>query len=831
MQNEGKIAILDVSSYIFRAFHALPPMTSPDGRPVNAIYGFINMFLRTMSKFKGFAAVAALDSRTETFRKKAYPEYKANRKEVDPDLKSQFELITPMLEALNIPVFASDGFEADDVIASIVANNPEKEIVIVSSDKDLMQLVGGNVRMYDSMKDKVIDPDGVKEKYGVLPGQMLDFLALLGDSSDNVPGMPKVGLKTAAELLNKYGSADNIYQHLGELKPALQKGFAENKEQFEFSKFLIKLDSSVKLDGCKKCFDPWEKPDIEKLAKLCSELGFRSIMKKIESDFSAEPKAVPEPKKVFELHEKWETGDFELKSAATLYGCTFYGSFYAAKEGKFMQCEIKDLPEGSTVYSFDVKEFLDAPFPEGISFIDLQIYYFCHDSGRHGYTPEEIAEALGFEQVNRESPESFFAFLEKLRAGIEQKEADKSFLINGIEMPHLEVVRAMEQSGIKVDLQKTAALKAEFVSKINELTRQIYEAAGTVFNPNSPKQLAEILFDKLQLKGGKKTKTGYSTGHDILEKVAEENDHPLPKLIIENRKYSKLVSTYLEPIAAKTASDGRLHTSYIVTFAATGRLASREPNLQNIPTRTEDGQKIRGLFVAEKGFKLLSLDYSQIELRILAALSQEPEFIEAFRHGEDIHTRTAAAIFGTMPEFVDKEMRRNAKAVNFGIIYGMQAYKLSVDTGVDIAFAKKYIDNYFACYPKIKQFIDGTIREARENGYVETYFGRRRYIPELAESNKNIAKSGERMAVNTVIQGTAADIIKQGTVLVYKMLQQECPEARILLQIHDELIIEIPENRLGIAEKCAEKMREAGKVFDVPLDVNYETGETWADLK
>ena len=831
MQNEGKIAILDVSSYIFRAFHALPPMYSPKGEPVNAIYGFLNMFFRTISKFKGFAAVAALDSKTETFRKKAYPEYKANRKEVDPELKSQFELIMPMLEALNIPVFACDGFEADDVIASIVANNPDKEIVIISSDKDLMQLVGGNVLMYDSMKDKIIDPAAVQEKYGVMPTQMLDFLALLGDSSDNVPGMPKVVLKTAAELLNKYGSADNIYQNLSALKPALQKGFAENKEQFEFSKFLIRLDSSVKLEGCQKCFDPWTNPDTEKIVKLCSELGFASILRKIESDLPAKKESVPEPKKTIELHEKWETGEFYVKSDETLYGSTFYGSFYVGKDGKFMPLEIAKLPADSTVYSFEVKEFLDAPFPKGIKFIDLQIYYFCHDSGRHGYSPEEIAEALGFGEVNKESPEQFFAFLEKLRAKIEEKHEDKSFLLNGIEMPHLEVVRAMEQNGIKVDLSETSRLRSEFLSRINELTKQIYEAAGTVFNPNSPKQLAEILFDKLQLSGGKKTKTGYSTGHDILEKVAEENDHPLPKLIIENRKYSKLVSTYLEPIAAKTASDGRLHTSYIVTYAATGRLASREPNLQNIPTRTEDGQKIRSLFVAEKGFKLLSLDYSQIELRILAALSKEPEFIEAFRNGEDIHRRTAAAIFGTLPEFVDKEMRRNAKAVNFGIIYGMQAYKLSVDTGVDIAFAKKYIDNYFACYPKIKQFIDDTIRNAREEGYVETYFGRRRYIPEIANSNKNIAKSGERMAVNTVIQGTAADVIKQGTVAVYNMLKSVCPEARILLQIHDELIIEFPENRSDIAELCAEKMRAAGKDFEVPLDVNYSIGDNWAELK
>lgn len=830
MQNGSKIAVIDVSSYIFRAFHALPPMYSPKGEPVNAIYGFINMFFRTMEKFRGYSVAAALDSKTETFRKKTYSEYKANRKEVDPDLKSQFPLIEPMLAALDIPIFAADGFEADDVIASIVMQHKDDDVVIISSDKDLMQLVGGKTLMYDSMKDKIIDPAAVKEKYGVAPEQMLEFLALMGDASDNVPGVPGVGLKTAAALLEKYGSIEGIYSSLDALKPALKVRFTENKKQLELSRFLVKLDTSIDTGSCEKCFLPWEGPNKELLTKLSEDLGFKSILKKLAEN-SGENDAKAAPEKALPESHTWHEKDFEPKSGDELYALFLDGYLYIGKEGAFMPCPIEKLPENSTVYSFEIKEFLNAPFPKNIRFIDLQIAYFCHDSGRHGYSAAETAEALGIDLAEHDFIEKQFAFLEKLRIYIDSRSEDKSFLLNNIEMPHLEVVRAMEQNGIKVDLGRIAGLKAEFVSNINALTNKIYEAAGEVFNPNSPKQLASILFEKLKLKGGKKTKTGYSTDHAVLEAVAEANDHPLPSLIIENRKYSKLVSTYLEPIAAKTAADGRLHTSYIVTYAATGRLASREPNLQNIPTRTEDGQKIRGLFVAEEGFKLLSLDYSQIELRILAALSKEPEFIEAFKNGEDIHTRTAAAIFGTDPAFVDKEMRRNAKAVNFGIIYGMQAYKLSVDTGVDIAFAKKYIDNYFACYPKIKEFITNTVEGARIKGFVETYFGRRRYIPEISQTNKNIAKAGERMAVNTVIQGTAADVIKQGTIAVYNMLKKECPQARILLQIHDELIIEIPSGRDDIAELCAKEMRNAGREFEVPLDVNWTIGSNWAELK
>ena len=848
MENRKKVAIIDVSAFIFRAYYAIPPMTSPSGEAVNALYGFISMFFKVAARFPGYTFVAALDSKTETFRKEAYPEYKANRKTPEPELKSQFARIETVLEALNIPVFAKDGFEADDVIASFVHAHPELDITIISSDKDLMQLVTEKTLMFDAMKEKFIDIPAVIEKYGVEPSKMLDLLTLTGDTSDNIPGVPKVGPKTAAKLLNDYGSIEKIYESVDSLKPAMKQNFLESREQLKMSKFLVQLNTSIEFGCCD--LSPWHGVNREKFRGLVSLFGFRSLEKKAEIAGYAEDNelsrtAEPQPASV--TSEKvapetennkapapvtdWNNGDFLIEMGDELFGAMLDGEFYAGKNGLFRRASLSELEAGTRLYSFAVKDFLDAPFPKNVKLTDLQIAYFCHNSGEHGYSADEIAKLIGFEPEPGSSRAAFFAFLSTLRSVIGSM-PDKSFLIDEIEMPHLEVIRKMEQNGIRVDLSKVGKIKQEFNDKINGLTRRMFEIAGGVFNPNSPKQLQEILFEKLALKGVKKTKNGYSTDHAALMTLAENNDSPLPGLIIENRMYSKLVSTYLVPISQLTDADRRLRTSYIVTYAATGRLASREPNLQNIPTRTEEGRKIRGLFVAEEGYRLISLDYSQIELRILAALSGEEQFIEAFNSGKDIHRQTASTIFGVSPDEVTGTMRSNAKAVNFGIIYGMQAYKLSMDTGVDISFAKKYIDDYFAHYPKIKNFIDTTIENAKRDGYVETLFGRRRYITEFESSNRNVIKSGERMAVNTVIQGTAADIIKLGTIAVDRMLGERFPKARILLQIHDELILEVPASECEEAAKLAAgAMIAAGRDLKVKFDVNYSAGDSWAELK
>ncbi len=819
-----KIAIIDVSSYIFRAFHALPMMTSPDGQPVNSIYGFISMFFKTVEKFKDYSFVAALDSRTQTFRKDYYPEYKANRKEVDPDLKCQFKHIEKMLRALNVTTVSMDGFEADDIIASIAEKNSVSDVVIISSDKDLTQLINEKVILYDSMKEKFIGTEEVKEKFGVYPNKMKEFLTLTGDSSDNIPGIPGVGPKTAAALLEEYGSIDNIYSNISNLKPSLKTKFEENRKLIEISGFLVTLKSDIQVDS--SGFKIWEGVNEELFIEFVTELGFKSFLKKRVHQTDAEP---VEKRSLIKL-SPWTETEFMPGEGQTYFGVFLKNRFHLGENGRFMEFDIKDIPAETVIYSFDVKSFLNYPFPSQTRFVDLQLAYFCHDSGRHSYEAADILPLLNCEHETFDRPDIFFDFLNKLKTKIDGME-DRSFLIEKIEMPHLEVIRHMEMNGIKVDKNKLVELKKEFLTILSDLSLQIASYAGTDFNPNSPKQLSEILFEKLNLPKGKKTKTGYSTDHNILSSLAELDIHPLPALIIKNREYSKLVSTYLDPMSGMLDEDDRLRTTFIVTHAATGRLASREPNLQNIPVRTDEGKKIRELFIAEKGKKLISLDYSQIELRILASLSGENEFIEAFNNGEDIHKRTAAAIFQTIPEMVDANMRRHAKAVNFGIIYGMQAYKLSIDTGVDIGFAKKYIDNYFACYPKIKNFIDSTIRNAREKGFAETLLKRRRYIPELSSTNRNIAKSGERMAVNTVIQGSAADIIKTGTLYVHKMLSEKYPDAKILLQIHDELIIETCGDYEKIACDSAAELAKAGNFINVALDVNYSTGNNWSELK
>lgn len=830
-----RIAIVDVSSYIFRAFHALPPMTSPDGTPVNSIYGFISMFLKTMGRFKDYSVVAALDSGHETFRKKKFPAYKANRKEVDPDLKVQFQFIQDMLEALNIPGMVKPGFEADDIIASIVCSNPSSQIVIISSDKDLMQLISdGRVVLYDGMKDRFIDSAAVIEKFGVEPSRMCDLLSLTGDSSDNIPGLPGVGPKTAASLLNEYGTIDNIYRNLDKLKPALRTKFSDLREQLEISRELVRLECAVdSYEGINKC---WTGVNTELFHAFALKLGFRSLLRKtnlVNYEVST-PEKVPETANMESVSEEefvpWEEKSFVPGEMEEYFGLFCDGTFYLGTRGMYQPFDIKDLPSDTTVYSWEIKDFLSSPFPADIKFIDLQIAYFCHDSGRHDYSMKSISllSKTG-EREYRSAGEKFF-FLSSLKKRIMSME-DRSDLINKIEMPHLEIIREMELNGIQVDRERLLEIRSEFSSILAELSEKIAEFTGTEFNPNSPKQLGDVLFDKLGLPHGKKTKNGYSTDHRILDDLAESNIHPLPGLIIKHREYSKLISTYLDPILAKTEADGRLRTTFIVTHASTGRLASREPNLQNIPVKTAEGRKIRDVFVAPPGRKLISLDYSQIELRILASLSREPELVSAFKNGEDIHTKTAGAIFQTIPELVDASMRRHAKAVNFGIIYGMQAFKLSQDTGVDMSFAKKYIESYFEFYPNVKIFIDSVTEHARTYGWVETLMKRRRYIPEISSSNKNVIRSGERMAVNTVIQGSAADIIKIGTIAVHRMLKDKYPQARILLQIHDELIIETPENADDIANDCSKAMISAGNIIDVPLEVNFSTGRRWSELK
>ncbi len=823
-----RILVLDVSAYLFRAYHALPPMNAPDGSPVNAIYGCAAMFLRVAKRFGDFRAVAALDCGRETVRRERYPEYKANRKELDEELRVQFAHIPAMLDALGLTAMAVPGYEADDVIAAVRLRHPGDEVIIISSDKDLMQLIDDQTFLYDGVKDRLIDAAAVEEKFEVPPVQLRDLLAMSGDSSDNIPGLPGVGPKTAAKLLAQYADINDIYAHLDALQPKLRDKFTNFRDQLMLSRDLVTLITDIELPPLPA--SSWPGPDPEKFRAFIDKFGFRSLQRHLDM-LAARPDrpitvpSAPQTMVAVELPESVVPEREEFLFAHE-------GKLYAALGGAVREVTAADIVPGTVWCGFDMKEYLPPSVDADCRFVDLQLAYFILDSGRHQYGMADVAGYLDIAPVEGSGPETVAAQLAAMREKILPQitgDVRRRKLLYDIEMPNLTVVRDMERYGIAVDLERLTAMRTEYTAKLAQIESSAHDWAGGPVNLNSPKQLAQVLFEKLGLPVRRKSKSGPSTDVDVLEELAPF--HPLPGLILEHRQFQKLLSTYIEPIAQKVDTDGRLRSSFILTHAATGRLSSRDPNLQNIPVRTEEGRRIRSLFPAAPGCRLVSLDYDQVELRVLAALSDDTELKSAFKNGEDIHRKTASAIFGVFPEFVDDTMRRHAKAVNFGIVYGMQAFKLSQDTGVEMKFAKEYIDQYFKFYTGVKRFIDATIDQARGDGWVETMHGRRRYVPELNEANKNIVRSGERMAVNTVIQGTAAEIMKLGAVRVREAFAEALIPARILLTIHDELILEVPAGRADECGRLAtDAMQSVLPDFPVPLTVSVSTGARWDEL-
>ncbi|MCK5807476.1 hypothetical protein KAH37_00675 [bacterium] len=824
------LLIIDVSSYIFRAYHAVPPFVAADGRQVNAIYGFIASFLKLTHRFKECDIVAALDSGRNTFRKKEYPKYKANRKEIDPELREQFPLIEPMLTALDVPSIRKPGFEADDIIASLCKEHSDRKIVIVSTDKDLMQLANDKVTLYDTFKNRILGPAEVKEKLGVEPQQVKELLALMGDASDNIPGLPGIGIKTAAKLLNAYDNIEGIYQNIDQLKPKQKETFKTQRELLDMSLFLVSL-AYPEVDIAPQ---QWNGVNQSLFYQFAHPLGFRKFIADLVSDDVALAEHTEQEGETgIKKSEPFIAGTLSFEKAAPLFAIIRQdGTWIVGSEGIYQEMTTQMIPKGSEIWSFDVKSLLNAPFPPHIFLRDLQIASFTQNSGEHNYTLKQATFLAGWESTPSEGEQgAVLALYHDIHRSLTLTD-QQMHLLTDVEMPHVEAIRAMEQEGILIDTPRLNILLTSYKKQIEQLEKEIYRTVGEEFNINSPKQLAHILFEKMGLPIIKKRKTGPSTDHQTLETLAEMSDDPLPELIVSYREYTKLLNTYLEPIKEKTGEDDRLHTTFHLTHAATGRLSSRDPNLQNIPVRTDVGKEIRSLFMAKDGYTLLSFDYSQIELRVLAALSGDRELLNAFENGEDIHRKTASAIFGTFPEFVDDTMRSHAKAVNFGIIYGMQAFKLSKDTGVSVAFAKQYIENYFSFYKEVKTFIDETVKKAEESGFVETMLGRRRYVPELKLTNKNKKKQGERIAVNTIIQGSAADIIKTGTVAIYKSLLAQNLKARILLQVHDELIIEAPLDEVErVSQLVISLLSQAAPSLKTALTVHHSIGTRWDALK
>jgi DNA polymerase-1 len=782
-----RLFLVDSFNLIFRAYHArqrtgAPPMRTSRGSSTEAIYIFHNMIRRLLKQYSPEYLAAVFESEEPTFRDRAYAEYKANRAETPPELLEQIPAIERMLAAMRIPVIKAPGYEADDVIGTLArrAAAAGAEVWMISSDKDLLQLVGDGIFMMDPMKnDTLYDPARVEEFKGVPPERIPDLLALVGDSSDNIPGAPGIGEKGAVQLLREFGSLDELLRRAGEVqRKSYRESLLNHREQIEFSRKLATIDTNVPVEF--RLEDLAVKPpDLEALAAFYREYEFISFLKELELP-AAEGAPQPEP-----------TG-----------------------------------PEPDTAVFYDWKA-AGCPDP-GKPVEDILLYAFLVLADPSACALDSlIARYLERAPASRE--ETLRALARRLRPLVA---GDLRRLYDEVDLPLMPVLLRMERAGVRIDTERLRELSARLEGELARLTEEIYALAGTPFNINSPKQLGEVLFERLGLRPqGKTSKTkAFSTSADVLEALAGE--HPVVQRILDYRQLSKLKGTYVDALPQLLSpEDGRLHTTFNPAGAATGRLSSTEPNLQNIPVRTEVGREIRSCFVPEPGWVLLSADYSQIELRLLAHFSSDAALVEAFLRGEDIHTRTASEIHGVPPLMVTPEMRRAAKAVNFGIVYGQTPFGLAQQLGISKEEAKRYIDRYFERYPGVKLWIERTIAEVRERGYTLTLWGRRRPIPDILSKNPNARAFAERTAVNTPLQGTAADLMRKAMIVADAGLRQRNLRSRLLLQVHDELVLECPPEELAEARSLVKQAMEGVEKLAVPLLVETAAGPNWRDVE
>ncbi|HSL82064.1 MAG TPA: DNA polymerase I, partial [Thermoanaerobaculia bacterium] len=842
-----RLYLIDGYSNIFRAFYAIRNLSSSRGEPTNAVYGFIQMLRKLLRDEAPELVGVALDVSSETVRTEAYQDYKANRAPMPEDLRPQIPWIRKTLECYRIPILEMERYEADDVLGTLAKKASEAgyHVVLVSADKDLAQLVGPRVSLMHTGRNKVYTPELVAEDYGVPPERVVDVLALMGDTSDNVPGVPGIGQKGAQQLIQEYGTVENLLEHAGEIsRKSYREGLEQHRDQALLSKELVTIHTDLPVE-----FDPddlrHDPPDADALRKLFSELEFFSLLEEVERD-AAGAEEIGAGEEVT-APEEWRERTAGLPGrvlvsclgkaeplglvvgAAEKDGGGVYADFRrdglrdAALEGlarwvadpgrELVGHDLKEVlrmaaaaaPGGERLAVraglFDVMlvSYLIRPAVHGHSFEEMCLERLARkaltdkDAGwsKEGAPPvgdSRLAELAGERVVlGRRLAEGAAAELEQAGDGALAK------VYREIEEPLLPVLLAMEERGVLLDCDYLAAMSVELGTEVADLERRIYDVAGEEFNVASPQQLGVILFEKLGypvLKRTQKTKS-YATGAEILEELAARG-YELPVLLLRYRELTKLKSTYVDALPALVAEDGRLHTRFNQAVAATGRLSSANPNLQNIPVRTELGQRIRRAFVAEEGSLLLAADYSQVELRILAHIAEEPALIEAFRRGEDIHRATAATVLGVAPELVTAEQRRAAKTINFGILYGMSAFGLAQALGIGRAEAEEFIRAYLARYEGVKRYREETLRQAQEEGKVETLYGRVRYLPDIASKNRMLRENAERMAINARIQGTAADIMKIAMVRLDRRLAAEHPGARLLLTVHDELVLEVP---------------------------------------
>ncbi len=872
-----RFVIIDGSSYFYRAYFAIRGLSTKDGFPTNAIYGFVQMVRKVLKDLNPDYLAIAFDSKGPSFREKKFKEYKAQRPEMPDDLVVQLPYIKKIVNAYNIPNIEMEGFEADDIIGTIVEklrNEKDLEIIIITGDKDMFQLVGGNVVIYDTMKDRWYDEKGVEEKLGVPPNKVVDYLALVGDTVDNIPGVSGIGPKTAVKLLKEYSSVEEIYKNIDALPKKLKEKLEKNQDMAFLSKDLAKIRNDLLIDLKVDDFKLRE-PHIDELRAIFKKLEFNSLLKELPPETSLDYEgyrrvSIEELDELKEVIKKSKEISFDTETTDIhpMFS-EIVGLSIAWEKGKAIYVPIGH-EEGKNVEKEKLKEFLKEIFEDekikkighnikfdylvflkegwnikGIGFDTLVASYLINpqkkshtlDSLSQEYldhTPISYSDALkGAKNLSLVDPDRVATYCcedadialrlkEKLEEEIKKEGMEELFY--KIEMPLVEVLTYMEFWGVKVDVERLKELSKEFEEKLSELTKKIHKLAGMPFNINSSKQLSYILFEKLKLPVIRKTKTGYSTDSEVLEALL--SSHPIIPYILEYRTYSKLKSTYIDSLPQLiNPRTGRIHTSYNQTVTATGRLSSSNPNLQNIPIRGEEGAKIREAFVPEDGYLFLSADYSQIELRILAHLSGDEKLVETFKRGEDIHSRTSMEVFGD----VNPDLRRRAKTINFGIIYGMTPYGLSKQLGVDPKEAKKYIESYFSKYPKVKEFLDKTVKEAEERGFVRTMMGRKRYIPELRSKNKNIKQLGVRTALNTPIQGSAADLIKIAMVNIFKEIRENFPRVKMILQVHDELVFEVPEDEIDKFKGVCKEIMEGAMPLRVPLEVELGVGKNWRE--
>ncbi len=919
------VYLVDGSAYIFRAFHGLPPMTRPDGTPVNAVFGFSNMLTKLVQDTEAQYMAVVFDTARKTFRSEIYPEYKAQRPPPPDDLIPQFALIREATDAFNLPRIEMEGFEADDIIATYAKQAVESghEVTIVSSDKDLMQLVGDNVRMMDPMKNRIVGVDEVRERFGVGPDKVIDVQALAGDSSDNVPGVPGIGVKTAAELINVYGDLDNLLDHSEEIKqPKRRENLVNFADQARVSRELVTLRLDVPLE-MKLDELALHEPDPEPLLAFLREQGFKSTIAKLqlgggtsETDIAPDASARPDPASAVSDYELVQTidrlqawvddariagvvaVDTETTSLDSMRA-ELVGVSLSIRGGKACYIPLAHVgarPQGTLDLDLNLQGDAGAdetpeqiPMDQALGLLrplladrgvlkighnikydmevlarydvtvtpidDTMILSYVLEGGSHGHGLDELSllhfehanikfsevagagkKQIGFAEVPLDKALDYAAedadMTARLHLALKPRLATEHMTVvyENIERALIPVLAEVEKAGIKVDAAELKALSDDFEKRGAILGEEIHKLAGHEFNIASPKQLGEVLFDEMGLSGGKKGKTGaYSTDASVLEGLAAQG-HDLPARVLDWRQLAKLRSTYTEALIGQINPDtGRVHTSFGQAIASTGRLSSTDPNLQNIPVRTEDGRKIRRAFVADKGNILLSADYSQIELRLLAHVADIASLKEAFMGGADIHARTASEVFGIPMEGMDGAVRNRAKAINFGIIYGISPFGLARQLKIPQGEAKQYIESYFEHYPGIRDYMEKTKEFARTNGYVTTIFGRKCHVPGIQDKNPARRNFSERAAVNAPLQGAAADIIKLAMIRVPKALENAGLAARMLLQVHDELVFEVPEAELDRTIDVVSKVMFGAAHLSIPLVVDTGTGTNWAD--